>query len=470
MAQAAESAGEAISEPAQSREAEGAEFDILRFRLVRWACCRSGVVQDGGTGAPMLHRGIKGLFGSISSLFSDKMLGIIALVVLILSISLITSFFWQEQDTMQRAQTAAGYQFGSLMTNPANIHSNYSAGLRWAEIEASWGAYEPSQGQYNRDALPISDIEAFKQAGFKVELSLGLHYPPGWAKTLEPWVDQKDRTYNAQPNWFNPIIQQAVWDVIHHMVADIGVENIDAVRIGGLHEHGEILYPEEPGYRYLAYSSSAMRGTSLIPANPVPAWRPGQASRNGEAKRFLNWYVGALAEFGNYQVRALRNAGFTGQVQWLMPGVGMQPNWRSELIANNLDLSRFYPNDYHISGGGAAWDMIIDKIEAKDVQTIITCTSLDDSTAQHANEGSTNVGEWSSAHWIAYNADRYNLRKSGESKGSDDYAQMQLAFRKMNEFGYEKLMWAWDDKLYNGQRASISNYATFIEQYSANRG
>jgi hypothetical protein len=249
------------------------------------------------------------------------------------------------------------------------------------------------------------------------------------------------------------------------MLAAIGPQNVDAVRIGGLHEYGEVLYPQEPGYRYLAYSPSAMRGTSLIPANPVPNWRPGQASPNGEARTFWNWYSDSLAAFCNFQVRAVRNAGFGGDVQWELPGNGARPPWVSDLIASNLDLSSTYPNDYHISGGGADWVRIIDAIQTKDSRTVITQTGINDSTAYNASEQGTNVYDWSAAHWVASLADKYGLRKSAENdSGHVDLAGMQMAFKKMNEYGYEKLMWAFDNWLHDGGHATISQYGQLISQ------
>src|SRR5439155_24884106 len=63
-----------------------------------------------------------------------------------------------------------------------------------------------------------------------------------------------------------------------------------AVRVGGGH-WGELTYPATFGSNgrvknsYWAFDADAAR------SDPVPGWKPGQASPNGEASKFLNWYL-----------------------------------------------------------------------------------------------------------------------------------------------------------------------------------
>jgi hypothetical protein len=357
--------------------------------------------------------------------------------------------------------TTAPISYGVLEADPSHLAIDSDAGVRWAQVTVGWNDLEPTQGTYVASAIPLTTIQTYRSAGWKIELSFGLHYPPTWATLVEPWVDQNGATYTQQANWFNASVQKEISAEIAYVIGSIGPGNIDAIRIGGLTSAGEMIYPVTPAYDYVAYSASALSGTSLAPANPVPTCKPptcGQA----DATTFYGWYVDSLAAFGNFEVAAARQAGFTGDVQWLMPGVGVRPSWLAMLLANGLDLSAQYPNDYDISAGGCEWPRIMGDIADKNAQVVIDCTSLNDSSAVGANESSSNDLDWSSAHWVAYNADQLGFRKSGENKGEDGDAGMALAFEKVTAYGYEKLMWAFDDQLYSGQYASIQSYAAFI--------
>jgi hypothetical protein len=362
------------------------------------------------------------------------------------------------------SEASSPIEYGVLLADTSHLMSDSVAGIRWAQIQLGWNDLEPTQGQYASSALNLTAIQKYRAAGWRIEVSFGLHYPPSWAAQIEPWVDQNGNTYASQPNWFNPQVQAKVAALIQHVIQGIGPGQIDAIRIGGLTDAGEMIYPVTPAYDYVAYSASALAGTAMAPKNPAPQCKPPSCTAT-DAETFYGWYVDALAAFGNFQVAAARAAGFTGDVQWLMPGVGVRPSWRASLIANGLDLHAQYPNDYDVSAGGCEWPRIMGDIAEKTSTVVIDCTSLNDSSAANANESSANVLEWSSAHWVAYNADLLGFRKSGENKGEDGDAGMALTFAKVNAYGYRKLMWAFDGQLYDGTHASLAEYATYIGEY-----
>lgn len=70
---------------------------------------------------------------------------------------------------------------------------------------------------------------------------------------------------------------------------------IAGLRLGGGH-YGELSYPRNgpPGGVYWAFDARATE------KNPVPWWRPGQPSPNGEALTFLTWYLGALVDYQDW--------------------------------------------------------------------------------------------------------------------------------------------------------------------------
>jgi hypothetical protein len=348
-----------------------------------------------------------------------------------------------------------------LSADPQYAAADYAAGVRWASVELDWSAIEPSRGQFVASAISTQDIAMYRAAGWKIELSLGLHgNPPAWALAVEPWRDQDGTSYSDGPNWFNTTMQHDIAAYIQFVVHTIGPANIDAVRIGGTSGAGEINYPEMPPYKYAAFSPSALA------SNPVPQCKPPSCSAH-DAAIFYAWYVGALTAFCNSQVATLRAAGYTGDVSWLFAGGGVTPGLKQLMLDHGLAPVDDVPDDYHVAGGGIDEPEIIAHIADKGSRTIVTNTGVNDSTINGADEGSADPEMWSSPHWTAYNADRFGLRKSGENvgyqdDGYDSAADMQHAFDTMTRFGYSKLMWAFDLQLRTEHGATIDDYARLI--------
>ncbi len=71
--------------------------------------------------------------------------------------------------------------------------------------------------------------------------------------------------------------------------------------------------------------------------NPVPGWLPGMPSHSDEAKSFLTWYLDALVEFQDWQIRAVRAAGHEGEIAVLYPSFGMRPGDAAAAAAHDLD-------------------------------------------------------------------------------------------------------------------------------------
>jgi hypothetical protein len=292
-------------------------------------------------------------------------------------------------------------------------------------------------------------------AGFVVVLDLGIQYPPEWARTIRPWVDQYGNIYSNQVNavWSNTV-RQKIERYIKHVFQDFGTQ-FYGVRLGS-GSFVETLYPDNrPGFQfsYWAFDTDAMA------SNPVPNWRPGQPSPNGEARTFYNWYLQRLIDTVNWQQAVVRQS-FSGYLVQLMPGQGLRPRQWDALIASNLT-----PYDQHIYAAerGAVWDKIIDGMRDR-TNVIITCSSVGDASATSAyvDEASSDSTKWSSAHWVAFNADRYGMPKWAENPGRDSVETMQIVFNQLNEYGYDGLFWAFEGDLHSGQYAALDQYAAMI--------
>ena len=363
--------------------------------------------------------------------------------------------------------SASGRAYGVLAGDPQYADEDYAAGIRWVSIELDWAAVEPSRGAFDAGALSLDTIAHYRAAGWKIELSFGLHGdPPDWVLGIEPWRDQDGATYGDGPNWFNASVQQAIADYLAYVVQTIGPENLDAVRIGGTSGAGEINYPEMPPYKYAAFSPSALAGTALVPKNPAPQCKPPSCSAH-DAPIFFAWYVDALAGFCNFQVATLRGAGYQHDASWLFAGGGVTPGLKQLMLDHGLAPTADVPDDYHVAGGGIDEPELIANIADKGEHTVVTNTGIDDSSVAGADETSADPEAWSAPHWTAFNADRFMLRKGGENVGyqADGYdtaARMQVAFDVMDRFGYAKLMWAFDAQLRTEHGATVDDYARLI--------
>jgi hypothetical protein len=69
----------------------------------------------------------------------------------------------------------------------------------------------------------------------------------------------------------------------------------------------------------------------------VPGWTPGNPSPNGEAAKFLDWYLDSLVDYQNWQISSLRATGYNGKIMMLYPSWGIRPGQIEEAVATNLN-------------------------------------------------------------------------------------------------------------------------------------
>ena len=349
--------------------------------------------------------------------------------------------------------------FGVLQPDPKFHARTRNAGVQGATLELGWDYYEPQDGVWNTDYIreQKNKYEQMRKAGFVIVLDFGIQYPPEWAKNIRPWKDQYGNTYRDEVNaiW-SATVRSKIDRYITRIFQDFGTD-FWGVRLGsggGI----ETLYPDTPNdflFSYWAFDQDAMS------SNPVPDWLPGQPSPRDEARIFYTWYLQHLIDTVNWQQDLVRQH-YHGYLIQLMPGQGVRPSQWETLIATNL-----IPIDRHVFAAerGAIWDKIIDGMNNHH-HVIIDCSSVGDAStlSPYTNENDPDPIYWSSAHWVAYNADRYGLLKMSENPGKNDYATMQLIFQQMTDYGYTSLFWAFEPELYSGDYASIDQYAHLITQ------
>ena len=254
--------------------------------------------------------------------------------------------------------------------------SLYNSGIRTVVLEMRWANAEPSDNSFNATYFQSqrNRLAAYRAAGLSVVLNMGMHHPPSWllAKPNARFVNQNGVRYTAsdEPNLiFGKTLRPYAQDYLNRVMRELGTSWY-AVRVGGGH-WGELTYPQlfdnaantnapcpsRPDGKlcnyYWAFDDAAKT------TNPVPGWKPGAPSPNGEARRFVNWYLSALTNYQNWQISALRTAGYTGPAAVLYPSWGVRSGQLESAISGNLagqtsveingELQRGFDHSRHIA-------------------------------------------------------------------------------------------------------------------------
>ncbi|MFI5494836.1 beta-galactosidase [Actinoplanes sp. NPDC051859] len=210
-------------------------------------------------------------------------------------------------------------------------------------VEMSWAQAEPTKGVYNEQyfASIAKRISTLKALGYTISFNTGVHEAPAWLlnSTGARFVDQNGGVYtdSPEPNLvFGTRYRYLAERYLTTVFARLG-DQFSLVRVGGGH-WGELTYPSKVNPStgkirnlYYAYDVYAQQ------ASPVKGWKPGQPSPNGEAGKFLRWYLTALADYQNWQITALRTAGFAGNAAVLYPSYGMRTGDLEKAVATNLN-------------------------------------------------------------------------------------------------------------------------------------
>jgi F5/8 type C domain len=383
------------------------------------------------------------------------------------------------------ATNATPTLFGTLDTQPATIAAEAgSSDVSMAMFEYNWASFEPSPGVFNASYLATmkSELAAYKAAGMKVTIGLGLQNPPAWALALADgtYVDQTG-AHSTEANFvFSAAVRQAAAGYLKQVAADIPLSNFYAIRLtsGG---DGEMLYPG--GGTYWAFDNAARTGNGLaagMTRNPDPNWTPGTPGLSqAQIAAWVNWYVGGLDNVTNWQMQTLTGLGFKGYYETVTPGSGTRPDYLTQTEQQNLS------ND-GTTGVGAVWNLYYGMLPTK-TNVIAYISSVADNSGANDDCQSSDTGvsltsstmdSWSATRWISAVAHHYGLAVGGENPGygipasidsfytnTSSTGMMATAMAQAESCGFGVYYWAHDIHLWDGT-LPFSLYASSIAPHA----
>ncbi len=364
--------------------------------------------------------------------------------------------------------SSSAYVFGLIGddTNPATLSTELAAGVRAKIVRLSWKDYLPDQSSTNATYISAkrAQLAQLRQAGLGVILDLGLQDTPSWVHQNFPdsyYVNQYGERYGdpAQPDQgdanlvFNPAIRLAAADYLGRVFADLGTD-FQAVRLGG-GRWGELTYPPASyngrANTYWAFDTNAQR------LSPVPAWRPGQAQPNSEARAFANAYMDSLVDYQNWQVATVRRA-YTGSLMMLYPSWGIRPGELDAAVAGSLSGSSSAEINGEVQRG---FDVARQIHALSDPGVVVTTTWLDADASQDAG---ADPRYWSPIKYLSSLAGAHpaSLRKFGENTGQGTTASLGLAAAQMQRFNLMGMAWFTESELLGGRYATLADYAAVV--------
>lgn len=354
--------------------------------------------------------------------------------------------------------------------DPDLLKAQYDAGIRVRLVHLGWDVLQP-HGPEGWDAGATralqERIDAFVGLGtdVKLVLDLGVHYTPDWAAELDPLVDQHGNTWDATSHnggfnvYWSPVVREHVAAYIDKVFQNFNFhERLWIVRVGV--DGGELLYPnqrnEDQSYSFWAFDSHAQA------KSPVPGWKPGQPSPNGEARIFYEWYVDNLVDTFNFFLAEIRPH-YTGFVAPVTPGVGIDERTSAQLISRNLvdnSLGRY--------GTGNYWQRIFALLPGAGEGVINWCSSMGD---RSGNDASPNWWEWSSTRQMAHFAHQAGREIYGENTGRNPYdasggadarTTAQWIFQAIESYNYLGILWVEQAQMADPNFTSLEQYRSLI--------
>jgi hypothetical protein len=387
------------------------------------------------------------------------------LAVMLSAVLIITAFASDRNAAQNRPSSTL---FGTLDTQLSTVATEKRDGISVAMFELNWASFEPSEGVFSASYLITmrSYLQAFRAAGMRVTLGLGLDDTPSWVFSLPDsrYVNQ-DGDSSAEADFvFSAAVRQAAATYLARVAADLPLSDFWAIRLtsGG---DDEMLYP--PGGTYWAFGNAAMTGVDLPPTmtrNPFPNWRPGLPGlTTAQIDRWVNWYVGGLDNVTNWQMHVLSGLGYAGYYQLVTPGSGTRPDVLSAEEKQNLPDGT--------TGVGAVWNryyaLLPDKTGVVAYVSSVADESGDDDTCQPGDDSlpltSSVMDSWSATRWISRIAAGEGLPVAGENAGYSMPASLELQYIDLGASGmmadavrqalscrFQVFYWAHDVNLWNG--------------------
>lgn len=396
--------------------------------------------------------------------------------------------------------------------SPERVTALREAGVSVVELPLGWDRYEPMAGRVDLRyvAQVRAQLEHCRDAGVKVVLSPGLHYPPDWVKKLRGGVLRGSAggvpASSGAELIFSAEVRTAARDYLSRVVSDLGFDGVTAIRVG-TDDGGELGYPG-PGEggnerEFWAFGDAPQLGVGLaegVMPSPLPGWRPGSAEWNGrpvsegQVESWWDWYAGSAVGAVVWQIRELRKLEYDGRIHVPVAGRGVLPDDKAEALKGRLD-GRANPDGAQERGlDYLAQFEVLSALPAVDVDF----TGLDDVSDVKAraavppqdrcrpddtkNVLQNDVSSWSSHRYTSAVAKRAGLGLVGENPGppdspftggsplSDSLAdQLRIAPRYAEECGMTMFLFGFEDDLFKeqesaGRNVTVEDYQRVIEQ------
>ncbi|HYM83635.1 MAG TPA: hypothetical protein VEY67_05760 [Candidatus Dormibacteraeota bacterium] len=358
---------------------------------------------------------------------------------------------------------ASTVRWAIIGNDGTHLSPERSAGLTTKVFELGWSSYETANGVFSGGyiAAKRSEAAALRAAGFTLILSLGVQYTPAWMMSLPNayYVDQYGTRYDdassgsgrANLIW-NEELRALEARYIARVFADLGTDWA-AVRIGG-GRYGELGYPVASygteTNTYWAFDANAAR------SDPVPGWKPGMASPNGEAGRFAAWYLDRLAGYATWQASTVRSH-FAGRLMVLFPSFGIRPGQLAAAVAANLSGATSPERNGEVPRGYDYARQV--KALSAFSGIVLASTWLD---CPYGNDASASPVDWRPIHYLTYLAAPYGMARYGENTGQGSASVLEFTAAQARTYGLLGFAWFNEREVYAGSYATISDIARIV--------
>lgn len=372
----------------------------------------------------------------------------------------------------QTTPPAPDYVFGMVGADGTHLAEERAAGVDAQVVRLSWREWYPKEGVTNASYVgrKKEELAKLRAAGFTPVLTLGLHDTPPWVHENYAdtrYVDQFGREYlgdtfvggrpidNGDANLiFNDQLRGLASSWTKEVFSELGTD-FYAVRLGG-GRWGELTYPPATygGKSNLYWSFDA----NARARNPAPGWTPGNPSPNGEAKKFLEWHLASLAEYQNWQVGMVREAGYGGRAMMLYPSWGIRPGQAAAAAAANLSGTTSAEKNGEVQRG---FDFERQVKAVSDGKVVVTTTWLDAPLAYASVNNPTPV-EYLSGLAKGH---PLGLEVYGENTGRGSAETMKFSASQMKKYDLSGMVWYRESEMFSGSYATLADYRLVMDTY-----
>lgn len=371
-----------------------------------------------------------------------------------------------------------GLEPGVLEADVAWARADWAAGIRLAVVNIEWSRWQPGPHHLGLSYVrtTLAALRRYRSLGWQVAVDPGLQDPPAWVLSLPQGqlVDQRGQRSGTADYEFSAAVRAAAGAYLTGLVARLGP--VQAYRVG-VSQNGEMLYPTVSAGQWWAFGATAQGRAAGRPAglgpSPLPGWVPGHRRWRGrpvspaQVQAWYAWYLGALVSAESWEIRTYRRAGFSGQLQLVMPGYGATPRAYQDALDGDLASSPTDP--FHTLNAGAVWWQVLASLPAGGPLAVDISSVGDGSgapTQRICRPGDASVAlagaepirsGWSDTRWLAYLARLHGFGVVGENPGNTPPGGLSQVMDLTRGCHLSSLMWAWDFQLHGrGRQPSVS--------------